>query len=128
LTDANSQQISDGICQALIPDGWVDDGTGHGTTASGARYVLFGGVISSDAEWQAALAAVATPAAGRTIAQSSSGSSSIRVTYSGGKGFDFRKRFANRYCDFSVYRATGAIPASEQALWDPILATLELLK
>jgi hypothetical protein len=124
LTDANGQQISDGVCQALIPDGWVDDGTCHGTTASGARYVLFGVIISTDSEWQAAQAIIATPAAGRTIAHVSQDASSIRVTYTGDKGFEYRKRFGDRYCDFTVYRASGAVPADELAVWDQVLATL----
>lgn len=124
ITDANGQQISDGVCQVFIPDGWVDDGTGRGTSPSGARFVLFGGSIASDADWQAAANIAATPASGRSIASVDRTATAIRILYAGDKGFEYRARFGNRYCDFTVYRVAGAIPPEEQALWSPLLATL----
>jgi hypothetical protein len=125
LSDANGQSISDGVCQALIPDGWVDDGTGRGSTSSGGRFVLFGGHILGDAEWQTASNFVATPAAGRTIASLERTSDSIHVVFGDDRGFEYRKRFGNRYCDLAVSSLSRPIPPEEQAYWPAVIESLK---
>lgn len=124
LTQINGQAISDGICLAVIPDGWVDDGTGRGATTGGGRFVLFGGRVTNDAAWQAAANAVATPAAGREVASEERTADTIHVVFADGRGFEFRKLFGNRYCDLTVTSSRPFSP-EEQAIWPAILDTLE---
>jgi hypothetical protein len=124
LTDASGQQISDGVCRATIPDGWVDDGTGRGTTNSGARFTLFGSMLAGDAAWRAALDVVATPTTGRLIASTQRTVASIRVDFADNRGFEYRARFGDRYCDVYVYRTTGPVPDQERAVWDAVIASL----
>jgi hypothetical protein len=119
----SGQAISDGICLAVIPDGWVDDGTGRGSTNGGGRFVLFGGSVASDAAWQAAVNVVATPTANRSIASLEQTADSIHVTFADGRGFEYRQRFGNRYCDLTVTRSTPFTP-EEQAVWPAIIDTL----
>lgn len=123
LTGANSQLITDGVCQVVIPDDWVDDGTGRGTTPGGARFVLFGGRIRNDADWQAARDVVATPGAGTDVTSISRDEGSIRVVYAGDLGFEYRKRFDDKYCDFSV-TSTRTIPEGERRYWDAVISSL----
>lgn len=120
----SGQGISDGICLAVIPDGWVDDGTGRGTISGGGRFVLFGGRVATDAAWQAAVDAVATPAAGRDVATVEESADHVFVTYGDNRGFEYRKRFGDRYCDLNV---TGVRPFTdeEMAVWPSIIQTLE---
>ena len=124
LSAANGNTISDGVCQAIIPEGWVDDGTGRGTSSGGHRFVLFGGRVRSDAEWNAAAEIIATPAAGRTVASLERTEDTIHVVYGDGRGFEFRKRFGDRYCDFSVTSAFSPISSEEQAYWPAVIANL----
>lgn len=124
LTDANSQSITDGVCVALIPDGWVDDGTGRGTTTSGARFVLFGGRVSSDADWTAAIDIVATPTAGEPVSSVDRDDDSIHVVYADDLGFEYRKRFDTVYCDFTVTSSSKAIAEDERAFWPAIIDSL----
>ncbi len=124
LTDINGQLISDGLCQALIPDGWVDDGTGRGTTASGGRFVLFGGRVSSDADWERSVEIVSTPAAGGAIGSIEREDDSIYVTYTGDLGFEVRRRFGSQYCDLTVSSSTKPIPEGERAFWPAIIESL----
>jgi hypothetical protein len=123
-TQINGQAISDGVCLAVIPDGWVDDGTGRGTTSDGGRFVLFGGRVLNDAAWQSAVNAVATPSAGRAVASDERTADMIHVVYADDRGFEYRKRFGNRYCDLSV-TSSRPISAEAQAIWPAILETLE---
>jgi hypothetical protein len=89
-TQINGQAISDGVCLAVIPDGWVDDGTGRGTTSDGGRFVLFGGRVANDAAWRAAVNVVATPAAGRAIASDERTAETIHSVYADDLGFELR--------------------------------------
>lgn len=124
LSDANGQVVSDGLCQMLIPDGWVDDGTGRGTTSSGARYTLFGGRLRSDADWERAGDVVATPGAGRTIVSLDRSKDRVVATFGEDRGFEARLRFDDRYCDVTVSSAVRAIPAAERAYWDAIIESI----
>jgi hypothetical protein len=67
---------------------------------------------------------VATPAAGRAMASVNRKDDSIDVIYADNRGFEYRARFNDRYCDFTVYRAGAAIPQEEMAYWDAIISTL----
>lgn len=124
LTDANGQSISDGLCLALIPDGWVDDGTGRGTTTGGHRFVLFGGRVSSDADWERAVEIVGTPTAGRSVASIEREDDSIYVVYAGDLGFEYRQRFDTRYCDLTVSSSSRPISEAERAFWPVIIESL----
>ena len=124
LTDAAGNLISDGFCQATIPDGWVDDGTGRGTTTSGARFTLFGSSLTSNAAWQQAAQLVATPTSGRPIAAIERTETSVRVFFAEDRGFEYRARFADRYCDLYIYRTAGAVPEQERGVWEAVIASL----
>jgi hypothetical protein len=119
-----AQTISDGICRAQIPYTWVDNGTGRGTTASGARYVLFGGSIPDDAAWQQAVALVKQYAESQPDAQIQEGDGFIHVTFANDGGFEYRGHFGRVYCDISVTSRGGAIPEIERGDWEKIIASL----
>jgi hypothetical protein len=119
-----AQTISDGICEAQIPYTWVDNGTGRGTTASGARYVLFGGSVPDDTTWQQAVTLVQQFAKSQPDAQVQQGDAFIRVTLASDAGFEYRGRFGSVYCDFSVMSRGGAIPEAERSVWDMIIGSL----
>lgn len=125
LDSANSQVVGDGLCTASVPEGWVDDGTGRGNTPSNSRYVVFGGRVASDADWQRAVELVRTQAGTRAGATVDETDTSIRVTFADNAGFEYRARFGTRYCDFNVSRTGGAIPAAERVFWDAIIESLE---
>jgi hypothetical protein len=124
LSQVNGQAISDGVCLAIIPEGWVDDGTGRGTTSGNGRFSLFGGNVANDAAWQSAVNAVATPRAGRSIASDERTADTIHVVYADGRGFEYRKRFGSRYCDLTV-TANAPFTPEQQAIWPAIIDTLE---
>jgi hypothetical protein len=86
--------------------------------------VLFGGRLTSDAEWNSAAAVVATPTSGREIESIQREADSVHVIFTDQRGFDYRVRFSDRYCDFTVYRSAGPTPAGEQAFWSAIIASL----
>jgi hypothetical protein len=121
---AGGQTISDGICQTTIPDTWADDGTGRGVTASGAEYVLFGARVRSDESWNQAVELVKNQAGAEEGAQVTEGDDFVRVDFAEDRGFEYRRRFENDYCDFTVTSDAGPIPAEERASWDAIIASL----
>jgi hypothetical protein len=117
------QIVTDGICQANLPDDWVDDTTGRGTTSSGAKYALFGGRVRSDDAWKEAVELVKSQAEAKEGANVTETDNSIRVDLADNRGFEYRVRFDTNYCDFSV-TSTSPIPEEERGLWDGILASL----
>jgi hypothetical protein len=119
----SGQVITDGICQANVPDDWVDDTTGHGTTSSGAKYALFGSRVRSDDAWTEAVDLVKNQAESKEGANVTEADNSIRVDLADNRGFEYRVRFDATYCDFSV-TSSSEIPEEERALWDGILASL----
>lgn len=114
---------SDGICQVILPEGWVDDTTGRGSAPSGARFELFGGRIRSDEAWTEAVDLVKQGAASRQGAEITETENSIRVDFADGRGFDYRARYGDIYCDFTV-TSPRTIPEDEQAQWESIIASL----
>ena len=124
LTAANAQFVSDGLCQMLAPEGWVDDGTGRGTTAAGARFVLFGGRLTSSTSWATAINVVATPTSGRSIASIDKNDLSIRAVDADDRGFAYRERFDSIYCDLTVSSASMPISQHERAYWDAIIESI----
>ena len=124
LSAADSQTISDGICRATVPNTWVDDGTGRGFTASGHRFELFGGRLSTDADWQRGVDLVLAQAKKLPGTNVEQGDDFVRLVYPDDRGFVHRTRFADRYCDFSVTSAGPPIAAAEQAIWEAIVASL----
>jgi hypothetical protein len=119
----SGQNVTDGICQATVPDDWVDNGTGSGSTASGARYELFGNTVRTDDDWNQGVKLVKDAAAKIQEAKVTDGDNFVRVDYPDSKGFEYRGRFANRYCDFTV-TSSSAIPEDERAIWDAIIGSM----
>lgn len=124
LDPASAQVITDRVCQARIPADWVETGAGRGTTPSGARFEIFGNRLASDDEWQAAVELLLNQVKARPGATVERGDTFVRVTYADHRGFVYRARFPDRYCDFSVTSVSGPIPAEERAYWNAIIATL----
>lgn len=124
LDPASAQVITDRVCQVRVPVDWVETGAGRGTTPSGARFEVFGNRLTSDSEWQAAVELLLNQVHARPGATVERDDTFIRVTYADHRGFVYRARFPDRYCDFSVTSLTGPIPATERAFWDAIIATL----
>jgi hypothetical protein len=120
----SGQLISDGICQATIPDDWNDNGSGSGTTPSGAKYILFGGLLKSQDSWKQAVQLVKDQAGSQDGAKVSEGDDFVRVALKDNRGFEYRKRFQDRYCDFSAKSSSSAVPNQERAFWDTIIASL----
>ncbi len=125
LTDANAQIVTDGICQVLVPDGWVDDGTGRGTTSGGHRFVLFGGRLTTSTSWATAINVVATPASGRTISSVEKTDDSILALFADDRGFEYRERFDSIYCDLTVSSVSRPISPDERAYWDAVIESIE---
>ncbi len=120
----SSQVITDRVCQARVPLDWVETGAGRGTTPSGARFEIFGNHLTTDDEWQAAVELLLNQAKERPGATVEQDETFVRVIYADQRGFVYRARFPDRYCDFSVTSLTSPIPAAERAYWDAIIATL----
>jgi hypothetical protein len=124
LSAANGLPITDGTCRATIPDLWVDDGTGRGTTLSGARYVLFGNRLRNDDAWAAAVESVKSEADRRQGSEVVQDEDFIRVVFPDDRGFEHRQRLGDTYCDFRVDSSSGPIPPEERAFWDAIVSSL----
>lgn len=125
-TPFGGQTVSDGICRATIPDDWVDNGAGSGTTPSGARYTLFGGLLTTQDGWKEAVQLVKDRAGSQDGAKVSEGNDFVRVDFKGNRGFEYRTRVNDRYCDFTVANTAIPIPETERASWDAIIASLAL--
>lgn len=123
LIAGSGGRTTDGICQANLPDDWVDDTTGRGTSPAGARYELFGGRIRSDEAWTEARQLVKTQAESKTGATVTETDNSIRIDLADDRGFEYRVRLGAVYCDFNV-TSTRAIPEEERGQWDAIIASL----
>ena len=123
FASGSGQIVTDGICQATVPDDWVDNGTGKGATSSGARYELFGNIIPTDDAWNQAVQLVKDAADKTEGANITEGDNFVRVDYPDDEGFEYRGRFADRYCDFSV-TSSSAIPEDEREIWVAIIASM----
>jgi hypothetical protein len=120
---AAGSAISDGICRAVVPDDWVSDGAGRGSTPSGARFALFGGMIASDESWQKGASLVETQAAAQPQATVEESTNRVAVRSSDSRSYSVRVRLADRYCDFSLTSYT-AIPTAELGVLPAIEASL----
>ena len=118
-----TQRLSLNGCRVTIPLDWVSEGDGTGTTRSGAHFTLYGGPIASDQAWTNAVNLVVTQAARRGIESLTGGDDWVMAVLSGDRGFTFRARFDDRYCDFSV-SGIGAIPESERDTWNGVIGSL----
>jgi hypothetical protein len=112
--------VSDGICQAQVPLGWVDTGFGRGSAGRGARFVLFGGAIRDDAAWGRAVDLVLDQSPNGEV---TGGSDFVLVTFPDGTGFDYRARFGDVYCDFTL-TSQSPVPPSSQRDWEKIMGSV----
>jgi hypothetical protein len=118
-----TQRLSLNGCRVTIPLDWVSEGDGTGTTRGGAHFTLYGGPIASDQAWTNAVQLVAQQATRRGVDSLTGGDDWVMALLSGDRGFTFRARFENRYCDISV-SGIGAIPESERAIWNGVIGSL----
>jgi hypothetical protein len=114
---------TDGICQVTIPDDWVDDGTGRGQTLQGDRWMVFGGTIASDDAWSRAVDLVKTQYA-KDSADVQETDTSVTITQASGRGYVYRERFTNRYCQFAV-TTTADRSVEIVATWQQAATTLQ---
>lgn len=119
------QNLSVNGCRVTIPLEWVSVGDGSGTTASGARFTLYGGPIASNQAWENAISLVADQANRQGAQSLTRGGDWIYAILSNDRGFTFRARFDDRYCDFSVL-GVRAIPEAERDTWNAIAASLKV--
>jgi hypothetical protein len=118
-----TQRLSLNGCRVTIPLDWVSEGDGTGTTRTGARFTLYGGPIAADQAWQNAVQLVAQQATRRGVDRLIGGDDWVMAVLSNDRGFTFRARFENRYCDISV-SGISAIPQSERDTWNGIIGSL----
>lgn len=118
-----TQRLSLNGCRVVIPLDWVSVGDGTGTTRSGARFTVNGGRIASDAAWENAVNLVATQATRRGVAELTRGDDWVYAVLTRDRGFTFRARFGDRYCDVSVLGVTAA-PADERNVWSAVAGSL----
>jgi hypothetical protein len=123
--DGLVQNLSVNGCRVTIPLEWVSVGDGSGTTASGARFTLYGGAISSDQAWENAVSLVADQANRQGASSLTRGDDWIYAILSNDRGFTFRARFDDRYCDFSVL-GVRAVPEAERHTWNAVAASLKV--
>src|SRR6188472_541783 len=114
---------TDGICQATIPDDWVDGGTGRGATLEGDRWIVFGGAIASDDAWNKAVELVKTQV-GTEGADVQQTETSVTITQAAGRGYVHRERFNTQYCEFSVTTTADRSP-EVIATWQQAATTLQ---
>lgn len=114
---------TDGMCQVIIPDNWVDDGTGRGATAQGDRWSVFGNHIADDQGWTSAQDLLKSQLGDEVDAKISESDTAITVELPDGRGFVLRQRFEDRYCDFTVMAEQNR-PEEVTAIWQGVAATL----
>jgi hypothetical protein len=115
--------VSDGICQARLPAGWVEEAAGSGSTASGNRFAVYGNRLNGESAWTNAASLFTTQLenAGATVEE---GDGWVRATYPDGRGFAYRARFDDRWCDVRLTARSGALPEVEAQAWEAIEASL----
>ena len=115
--------IGDSFCRARLPVGWFEEGPGRGSTPSGHSVLVSGNRLRDDAGWSAAVSAFQTQleGAGATVEE---GNGWVRATYPDERGFAYRARFEDRWCDVRLRASSGSLPASELAAWDGIVTSL----
>jgi hypothetical protein len=118
-----TQRLSLNGCRVTIPLDWVSEGDGTGSTRSGAHFTLYGGPIGSDQAWENAVLLVANQVTRRGVDSLTRGDDWVMAVLSGDRGFTFRARYEDRYCDFSV-SGIRAIPESERNAWGGIIGSL----
>lgn len=123
LTTGNALPVSDGICQARIPFGWLANGAGSGTTPSGGTWTLFGNRLAAPDAWPQAVDLFKRTAADQPGATLTTGDDFVHVNYADDRGFAHRARFADRYCDIRV-TSPAANPPQERVYWGAIARSL----
>jgi hypothetical protein len=115
--------VDDGICQARVPTSWVEEAAGRGTTPSGSRFIVYGNRFTSTATWDSAASLFTSQleSAGATV---EAGDGWVRATYPNERGFAYRARFEDRWCDVRLTARSGALPASDAVAWDGIVNSL----
>jgi len=116
--------VGDGICQTRVPTAWVEESPGNGTTPGRNRFVVYGNRLSGDAAWTNAVT-LFTEQVERAGATVESGEGWVRAIYPDGRGFAYRARFADRWCDVRLTARSGALPDGEALAWEAIVANLE---
>lgn len=111
-------------CRVTIPLTWTSFGDGTGVTPSGANFTINGGGISSDDAWERAVQLVASQAMRRGAGDMLRGDDWVYVETAGNRGFTYRVRFDNRFCDVAVL-GTRAAPTSETSVWPAIVDSVE---
>ena len=115
--------VDDGICQARVPTSWVEEAAGRGTTPSGSRFVVYGNRLGGASTWEnaASLFTSQLESAGATVEE---GDGWVRATYPNDRGFAYRARFEDRWCDVRLTARSGALPAGEAQAWAAIEESL----
>ena len=112
-------------CRVTLPLGWTSFGDNTGVTPSGANFTINGGSIASDAAWERAVQLVASQATRRGAGNMVRGDDWVYAENAGNRGFTYRVRFDDRFCDVAVLGASAA-PEAERAVWPAIISSVSL--
>jgi len=121
----NGQLVGDGVCQTRVPLTWSEDAPGTGTTAGGHRFTIFGNALTAEGAWETAITLLKDQSARQPDAQVMEGEAYVRITYADSRGFAYRARFGDLYCDVRVNARGSPISETERATWDAIIESLE---
>jgi hypothetical protein len=119
-----TQRLALSGCRVIIPLEWTSFGDNTGVTPSRANFTINGGSIASDLAWERAVQLVASQAMRRGAETLVRGDDWVYAELQGNRGFTYRVRFADRFCDVALLGTT-AVPAAEKALWPAIISSVE---
>ena len=111
-------------CRVTMPLDWTSFGDNTGVTPSGANFTINGGPIASDTDWERAVQLVAQQATRRGAGDMVRGDDWVYAEIAGDRGFTYRVRFDDRFCDIAVLGPTAA-PTSERNVWPAIISSVE---
>jgi hypothetical protein len=111
-------------CRVVMPIEWTSFGDRTGVTPSGANFTINGGSIASDLSWERAVQLVAQQATRRGPGTIIRGDDWVYAELSDNRGFTYRVRFGDRFCDVAV-QGTVAPPQTERATWPAIIGSVE---
>ena len=111
-------------CRVTIPLEWISEGDGTGVTPSNAKFTIYGGKIADNAAWENAVQLVVNQANRKGAISVTRGGDWVMAIHSGDRGFTYRVRIDNGYCDFSV-SSVKPIPEAERDMWNAVAGSVK---
>ncbi|MCC6705637.1 MAG: hypothetical protein IT334_12215 [Thermomicrobiales bacterium] len=120
-----SQRLLFDRCRVTIPLTWTSFGNQTGVTPTGANFTINGGSIPTDVAWERAVQLVASQATRRGVGEMIRGDDWVYAKLANDRGFTYRVRFGDRFCDVAVL-GTGPASGDEVSAWPAIINSIEL--